>query len=417
MQSRHRIMFVIRNYPPDRVGGAARSTQNLAEALQARGHDVHIVRLAPAGQLEKARQEAVDAGLLVPGKPQIHFLPMRNIYWPYDLKPRKTAVKTLWHFLDLHNVWAARDFRKLLAKVKPDVVNTSVIDGFSTAIFGAVKASGAALVHTMRDYYLVCTRSGMFQHGKNCTQLCGTCQVSATARRIDAHHVDLFLSNSEFVAQTHVKYGAIQPRQPHLVQFNINEREMAAAPHRIAGDKIVFGFIGRIVPTKGLEKLLEAASRLAPEGRDWELHIAGAGEERFAQALIDQYGSNPHIKFLGWADPGDFYGAIDVLVCPSTYNEPLPRVVYEAYGFAVPAIAASTGGIPEVVKDGVTGLLYGGEDIDGLTAHLETFRAMPEAAYEAFSAAALALGRQFATDVVVETYEGRIDAVVSGLKR
>ncbi|NIJ08070.1 glycosyltransferase involved in cell wall biosynthesis [Sphingomonas vulcanisoli] len=412
MSSPRRILFAIRTYPPDQVGGAARSTQNLAEALQARGHDVHIVRLAPKGQQAALRQAAEQAGLIAPGKPQIHFLPIRNIYWPHDLAKRGPLRKSIWHLLDLHNLRARRDFARLLRTIKPDIVNTSVIDGFSSAIFGAAKASGAKLIHTMRDYYLICTRSGMFKDGHNCTRLCASCRLSATARRRDAGDVDLFLANSGYVADTHVQYGAIGPNQPVQVQLNINERPLVPEP-RTLRDEIVFGFIGRISPTKGIDKLLEATILLAPEGRPWRLDIAGAGEEGLTRALTERYGGDARIHFRGWMKPEDLYGAIDVLICPSTYNEPLPRVIYEGYGFALPAIAADTGGIPEVLEDGVTGLIYPAQDTTALARALDRFRTMPADEYRRFSAAALARGAHYQTDAVVDSFEARVEALLA----
>lgn len=416
-RQRRRFLFAIRPYAPDQGGGSARSTQNLAEALLARGHDVHVVRLVPKGGTAAARTASEEAGLLAPGRPTLHFHEIHNIYGPYDDTVHHSALqKAAWHAIDLHNSAAARDFRALVRQVRPDVVNTSVIDGFSTSIFAAAKAEGAKLVHTMRDYYLICTRSGMFRGGRRCERLCGDCRVHAAVRRVHARHVDMFLANSRFVADEHARYGAFPDARPVLVQWNINDHALAEQP-RTLGDRIVFGFIGRIAPTKGIENLLDAAVKQAgAEGRDWELHIAGDGDPDYLAALRARHGDNPRIRFLGWSKAAPFYRAIDVLICPSTYNEPLPRVIYEGYGFALPTIAAGTGGIPEVVDDGRTGLLYDADDVDTLGCHIARFRAMDADAYAGFSAAALAAARPFTTDAVISTYEARVEALLSGTR-
>ena len=410
-----RFLFAIRTYAPDKVGGGARSVQNLAEGLKGRGHDVHVVRLVPKGGEAKWQAEAEAAGLIGPDKPTLHFLPLRNIFWPYDLKPHGALAKALWHLRDLSNVAARRDFRALVEQVKPDVVNTSIIDGFSTAIFAAAKAGGAKLVHTMRDYYLVCQRSGMFRNGQNCETLCAPCKLSASVRRGHTRNVDLFLANSAYVADTNERFGAFPDGVPTLVQWNINERAPADGPKTLPADKVIFGFIGRIAPAKGLEKLLAAAERLREgAGRDWELIVAGTGEAAFEAELRARYAANPRIRFLGWSKPADFYDVVDVLCCPSTYNEPLPRVIYEGYGFALPTISADTGGIPEIVEDARSGYLYQADDVATLAERMERFRTMDADAYRGMSARALALADQFAPDTVLATYERRIEAVLAG---
>lgn len=410
-----KFLFAIRPYAPDQGGGAARSTQNLAEALLARGHEVHVVRLVAKGGEAAARDASEAAGLLAPGRPTLHFQAIHNIYGPYDDSVHHGALqKAVWHAIDLHNVRAARAFRALVRRIRPDVVNTSVIDGFSTSIFAAAKAEGAKLVHTMRDYYLLCTRSGMFRNGARCERLCTDCKVHAAVRRRHAQHVDLFLANSRFVANEHAQYGAFPDGRPVLVQWNVNDHPLVEAPRRLRDDRLVFGFIGRIAPTKGVEKLLDAAmAQRDAGGRDWELQIAGDGDPAYLEQLRARYG-DARIRFTGWTAAAPFYRTIDVLVCPSTYNEPLPRVIYEGYGFALPTVAAATGGIPEVVEDGVTGYLYQAEDVAAFAAHLARFRTMPAEDYHRLSAAALAAARAFTPDAVIATYEARVDALLAG---
>lgn len=410
--TKRRFLFVSRPYAPGKVAGAAKSVQALAEGLQMRGHDVHVVRLVPSGQESKFTQIATDEGLLAPDRPKIHFLPIRNIYWPYDLSPHGALSKTIWHLIDLYNPRARADFRRLLEKIRPDVVNTSVIDGFSPAIFGVAKSTGAKLVHTMRDYYLICKRAGMFRNDKNCEGLCGSCKGAAAVNRINARHVDLFLANSDYVAQVHRDHHAFRPDQPCHVQWNVNDQPRAAQGRSI-GEKVIFGYIGRIAPYKGLDRLLEAAMLPLASSRPWELWIAGTGSEAFMRSLQEKYGDAPNVRFLGWSTPQDFYSNIDVLVCPSTYHEPLPRVIYEGYAYGLPAIASAVGGNPEVVEDGKTGFLYPAEDPQALAARMEFFLDMSPEDYTAFSSAALAFCERFTPDAVVETYERRIEELLA----
>ncbi|NEX45854.1 glycosyltransferase family 4 protein [Pseudotabrizicola algicola] len=400
-----RVLFIIRSYPPDGIGGAMRSTQALAEGLAQRGHDVHVLRLAAKGRTEEMKALAENAGVTGPGKPTLHILPIRNVYWPYDSSSHSKFAKTLWHALDLHNPFAARDLRRFLADLRPDVVNTSVIDGFSPSILREIRRSGARLIHTMRDYYLICARSGMFRDGHSCETLCGSCKLVRNVNRAHTRHVDLFLSNSAFVAEQHRAQGVFAADKPCAVQWNINDLPMERAPHLPAPDKIVFGFIGRLAPTKGLEKLIEAARLMPAAGRPWEVRIAGGGGDAYVASLKAQARDLPNVHFLGWSDPTVFNRQVDVVICPSVYHEPLPRVIYEAYGFARPVIASDVGGNPEVVQDGRTGFLYPAQDPGALAARMHRFRDMPDETFTALSTAARAFGAHFTADAVFDSFE------------
>lgn len=409
-----RILFIIRSYRPDPgVGGGAKSVQTLAEGLQARGHDVHVLRLAPKGREASVLAEAQAAGIVGPGKPQLHVVPIRNVYWPWDNQPHGQAAKTLWHAIDRFNPWAARDVRRVLRALRPDVVNTSIIDGFSTAILREAKRTGSRLIHTMRDYYLICSRSGMYRSGRNCERLCGECKLVRDINRHQTKFVDLFLSNSDFVARTHRNFSAFAPEKPCAVQLNVNDRPLVAAPRELDQTRpLVFGYIGRLAPTKGVEKLIEAARALGDKGRDWSVVIAGDGASAYVDSLKALAADIPQVRFLGWRSADDFYSAVDLVICPSVYNEPLPRVIYEAYGFALPVIASRVGGNPEVIREGETGELYDGEDPAELAANMQRFRDMSNARYTTYSAGALALGAMFTPDAVIDAYEGYLGRVL-----
>lgn len=398
------ILFVIRAYPPDVAGGGARSVSELAQTLARRGHHIHVARLAPRQKVIEykieAEQEAKRTGVT------IHVLPLRNIYWPFDWQKRKAWMRMVWHLLDINNFWAARDIEKLVKAIKPDIVNTSIITGFSTSIFKAAKKSGAKLVHTMRDYYLMCGQSAMYRDGHNCATICDQCKPFAEARRHAATEVDLFLSNSQFVAERHRALGAIPKEKPYFTQWNINPapQEFGKAS-RTAG--ITFGYIGRLDPAKGVDGLLEAADRLKNQN-DWELLIAGDGDEKWVKAIKTKYSSNPRIKFLGWQKSDDFYRRINWLICPSTYHEPLPRVIYEGFAFKLPVIAASTGGIPEIVTREVEGFLYEGGDVDTLADAMSEALEMSEERYDQLSTNAYRRSLQFLPSSVADTYESRV---------
>ncbi len=123
------------------------------------------------------------------------------------------------------------------------------------------------------------------------------------------------------------------------------------------------GCIGRIAPEKGQREFVAAAKHIHQSLPDCRFTIYGAplfGEseaERYtAQVRADAEGLP--LEFAGWVD--DIYGCLaqlDLLLVPSAGHEATTRVILEAFAAGVPVIAFPSGGIPEVVEDGVTGLL------------------------------------------------------------
>jgi glycosyltransferase involved in cell wall biosynthesis len=87
---------------------------------------------------------------------------------------------------------------------------------------------------------------------------------------------------------------------------------------------LVFGFIGRLSPEKGIEVLLGPAKNL--KGTHWKLRIAGAGSSAYVKRLKEEY-CDTRIEWLGFIDPAEFYKSVDVIVIPSIWAEPLGYVV------------------------------------------------------------------------------------------
>ncbi len=135
----------------------------------------------------------------------------------------------------------------------------------------------------------------------------------------------------------------------------------------------VVGYLGRIDPRKGVEDLIDAAGRID----DARVVIVGAartappgyveGLQRRAETVAPG-----RVTFAGTvADPALALAGFDVLAVPSL-REPWGRVAAEALTLGVPVVATSAGGLPEIVRDGVDGLLYPPEDVDALVARLRS---------------------------------------------
>jgi len=119
------------------------------------------------------------------------------------------------------------------------------------------------------------------------------------------------------------------------------------------------GYAGRISPDKGLTDLVDAFAIVQSHVPDHHLILAGAG--RFASELtarIRAAGVEPRVHLVGYQpEPWAYYRGFDVTILASQANEGVPQSLLEAMYARCPVIGAAVGGIPEVVENGVTGLL------------------------------------------------------------
>ncbi len=129
---------------------------------------------------------------------------------------------------------------------------------------------------------------------------------------------------------------------------------------------LVIGTAALLERRKGIDVLLEASARLAIPHR---LVIMGDGPLRAElEALANRLGASA--EFAGFVpDLAGRLEELDVFVLPSR-GENLPVAILEAMAVALPVVATRVGGVPEVVRDGESGLLVEPEDVEGLAAAL-----------------------------------------------
>ena len=78
------------------------------------------------------------------------------------------VAKLIWHAIDVYNVIMSRKLASIIAREKPDVISTSNLSCLSVDIWRLARNAGVPIVHTARDYYLMCPTAIMFSHSKPC---------------------------------------------------------------------------------------------------------------------------------------------------------------------------------------------------------------------------------------------------------
>jgi glycosyltransferase involved in cell wall biosynthesis len=145
-----------------------------------------------------------------------------------------------------------------------------------------------------------------------------------------------------------------------VVPYGVDMRRFTPQK-RAASDHVIIGTVSRLSPEKGVRYLIEAFGQLRERyGGGVSLRIAGEGPERpRLEAAIQRLNLESSVELRGWLDHEDvpdFLNELDVFVMPSTW-EGFGVAAAEASATGLPVVATNVYGIPDVVRDGETGLL------------------------------------------------------------
>jgi glycosyltransferase involved in cell wall biosynthesis len=246
--------------------------------------------------------------------------------------------------------------------------------------------------------------------------------------RAVAHRAARVFFISHAVAAWHAPLR-LPPSRTRVVDnpFAVEELKVAPSPELRASlgfdpdDRIIIN-IGRITPMKGQELLIRALPQLLERDPSVRVLLIGAAtdpqgdayEQRLHSAATE-LGVTGQVVFAGARrDVAELLAISDIAVHSSTEPEPFGRVIVEAMAAGRPVVASDEGGVPEIIDDGVTGVLVRPADVDALAAALGRLLDDPAeaeamgqravtAANQRFSAAAHASQIQAAYDDVLST--------------
>ena len=351
------ILLVNEFYHPIQKGGAEVSVQLLAEEYKKQGNDVTILTSNNKNELDCINGIKIIRANLNP------------FGWFGHKEPQNKIQKLLWHTLDSYNILAKNKIKEILDDVKPDVIHTNNLSHFSCIIWKLAKEKKIPICHTLRDYYLLCPKRTLFNNHKHCDKQCLSCKFLSFPKKTASKYVDAVVGISNHILQKHLYNGFFPNALQKQVIFN-SIGETKQLPRNKKNYNI--GFLGQVSESKGIEILIKAFS--ACNNKKYTLLIAGKCENNYLHFLknIDCI-KNCNIKFIGKINRDIFFEQIDVLVVPSIWEEPFGRTVIEAISANIPVIAASSGGIPEILNNRKEGILFKATDIKELTQKLSDF--------------------------------------------
>jgi glycosyltransferase involved in cell wall biosynthesis len=187
----------------------------------------------------------------------------------------------------------------------------------------------------------------------------------------------------------------------------------------IPEDALVLGYIGRIVPAKGINELALAWGMLRDKYPQLRLLMCGYGEldHPMNPTILEKLQSDPRVHFTSKrvADMPPIFAALDINVLP-THCEGLPNVVLEASAMEVPTVATRVPGCVDTIRHGITGLLVKPKDPQALALTLEGLVKDPACRKRMGVAARAFVARRFSADRVSELVLARYKTLLEPIR-
>ncbi|MDO8463545.1 MAG: glycosyltransferase [bacterium] len=352
-----RIVLVNKFWFPK--GGSERYTFLLKDLLERNGHEVIPFAMEDERNWPTAWSE--------------HFMPHVDFWEAEDALPNQTGAleklsRVLW------SKDAAKRFGALLDAAKPDIVHLqNFAHQISPSILPECTKRGIPTVWTLHDYKAMCPNYRMYTKGSPCERCQGgkywnavrfNCMGSlgasaAVALEMTLHHtvLDVYgkhlsavVAPSRFMAEQLDAWGW-EGRAEVIPNFVIPETDSEGwSP----GDRGAVLFLGRLTEEKGIEDFIDAAARLPG------VPFVVIGDGPLGTSVKTRAAQIQNLRWLGQLERHEVATELaraTLLCVPSRWYENAPYSILEAMAAGVPVIAANIGGLPELVRDGETGVL------------------------------------------------------------
>lgn len=403
-----RVLLATHFFPPGHPGGTEAYTFNLARMLQRSGHEPFVICAEDWGKgrsWQPRHEDDVHAGI-----------PVRRLFFNWEHAPDPWLNS-------YDNPATEHHVEQYMRELRPDVLHVTSCYSLGAGILRAANRVGVPIFLTLTDFWFLCPRhtlrraDGTLCIGPESAVGCQKC-VAAEApvyRRLtsvvppnlaarglvelshwpsiarrrglrgyvgDAAARLSFLRRafdsvaqafapSSFLLETFVGHGFPADRIK-LSPYGLETAWLKDVVPRDPGGPLVIGYAGQIEPIKGVD-LLVRAFRSLPADLPVELRIHGdlTKNAQFGAALRRLVGDHPAIHLVGpfeRAQLAEVMSGLDVLVAPSTWYENSPVVISEALAAGRPVIATNLGGMRDLVRHEINGLLFELGDVDGLAA-------------------------------------------------
>ena len=284
----------------------------------------------------------------------------------------KGLARFLYPFKIIYSFEAKRKIIQVIDDFKPDIIHMNNINfQLTPSVIYAAKKRGIPLVQTVHDYQMVCPNHLLYNFEKNTP--CEKCiegsyihciknkcihasRVKSIIGAIEAKlysllktydKVDLFVTPSHFLEEKLLAARTFYRGKTKTIHNFIDKNKFTSVAQKQEG---YIAFAGRLSAEKGVE-LIAKTAKLLPEHT---IFVAGDGPDK---NILENIPNIELVGFLSGEKLVQFMGNAKVLLVPSVWYENCPLSILEAQCMGVPVIAMNSGGMAELIKDGVTGTL------------------------------------------------------------
>lgn len=330
-------------------GGAENYMLYLAEQLEKLGHEVQYF-----GMYDEKNSVGNKAGKYTQNM-DFHSKGLARFLYPFKI------------------IYSAESKRKLLAVIDdfhPDIIHMNNINfQLTPSVIYAAKKRGIPLVQTVHDYQMICPNHLLYNFKNNeiCEKCLGGCYLSCIKNKcihgsrvksiigaIEARFysllktykkVDLYITPSYFLEQKLLTTNSLYQGKTKTIHNFIDKNNFKTQEKT----EEYIAFAGRLSKEKGIDLIAEAA-KLLPQ---YTFMVAGSGPDEDILKNIDNV---KMIGFLSGEKLVEFMGKAKLLLVPSIWYENCPLSILEAQCMGVPIVTMKSGGMAELVVDGVTGV-------------------------------------------------------------
>lgn len=409
-----KILLITSFFPPTHTAGTEKRTFGYAKTLIERGHDVQVLCAEDWERGSHYWNGATDE--------VFEGIPVRRVH----LNWKKSPDPNLYLY---RNPLIYEKLSEWLLQWNPDIVHITSCLTLSGSVVEAAKAQNLPTVLTLTDFWFLCHKLSLLRYdntlcdGNVSDRTCVRCltwnsrlyqrlrkfsdpvatealyyvsKIPAINQKRGLRGMALNISQRRFylnailnLADTvtapshHLRstfYNAGVNRSIEVVQSG-HDLSWVEGYEKQPGKRVRFGYIGQMIPTKGIHTLLEAFGQIDINGQAG-LHLYGPQNDPvYWQRLQTIENRNAADTFFHGAflpeQLGEVLAGLDVLIVPSEWHENNPRVIQEAFASKTPVIASDVGGIAEYVQHGVNGLLFRRGDSRDLGAQIQFLAANP----------------------------------------
>lgn len=245
-------------------------------------------------------------------------------------------------------------------------------------IYKILSNKNIPIVQTLHNFRFLCI-NGLFYDNKN--NICELCKdgnlINSVVKKCyhNSYLLSFLMANRVRKTKKYVKkyvsrFIALNSfAKNKMVEGGFDKNKISIKPNFLRNNKIkkysdknYALYIGRLSREKGIGYLLKAFEDL-----DFELKIAGSGPfKNIVKKYSDKHDNIDYLGYVSGKQKIEYLSNCSFIIVPSTWYEMFPISILEAYKYIKPVIATDLGGIPEIVKDGISGFLFEKDNIESL---------------------------------------------------